>query len=490
MDENKEKELNATEDERLKQELEELAKTFQEELDKAKAEEAAKTETDDTENTENEGELIQELEDLEHIEEEEDEIPEKELCVCCGEKRRGTKKNPDSEYCYECEKALRHYPFELLNVIIPVLAVAFCLYGCYIFSNYMSIYTSAQQADKYVSQNKLYTAYSAYDTAVNKMKAKKVNGEMIYKRSLDCAYKSGEFLNSSVDTAVFKEWELKLPHLKSVYDIQRETLEMDATRAAIEGIIYQYDVENVEDLPYDKIIKEIEALTDEPAKMAPLIDGETEEEISTTTAYNIKVKRYNRPMILYYEFYLSVVCEKDIETQISFLEKIREESPEKTWLYAAMLGDLYNKSGKDTTEICKYMRSINSEDTGADVIEATALRIKGKYDESIEICNKFIDREDIYMYEFCRQKAICYLLKGDYSTAYKAAYEAYSQSTIPLTANLLMICSIATENTDVYDEIAELYAESEVDISEEVLAYKDGTMTLEQIFTKGDFDVA
>ena len=33
-----------------------------------------------------------------------DEEPsEAELCECCGEKRRGTKADPDSPYCEECD---------------------------------------------------------------------------------------------------------------------------------------------------------------------------------------------------------------------------------------------------------------------------------------------------------------------------------------------------------------------------------------------------
>lgn len=483
MDENKEKETGASQEELLKQELEELAKTFQEELDKAKAQEAERLEA--------EGELIQELEDVQALEEAEDEeIPEQELCECCGERRRGTKKNPDSPYCYNCEKALRHYPFELLNIIIPALAIAFCFYACYIFSNYSGVYTSAQLADKYASQNKLYTASAAYDTAAEKMQNKKINGEMVYKRAYECRYKSGMFADDAINTEVFKDWELKLPHMKTVYASYLESLEMDATQSAISAIFYEYGDEEFDKLPYDEIIKKIEALNDEPAKVLPLIDGETEEEISTTAPYNIKVQNYNRAMILYFEFYISAVCEKDYKTQISYLEKLREEFPEKTWIYAAMLGDLYNKTGKDINELYKQMKKVNEEDSTADVVKATSLRINGKYDEAMKLCDKFIDKEDTYGYEFMRQKAICCLLKNDYETAYKFAYEAYTMSTIPVTANTLMICSVKNNKLDTYEEVEKLFKESDMDISKEVLAVKDGSKSVEDIFMKGDFDAA
>lgn len=492
MDENKENKVNGAEDEQLKKELEELARVFQEELDKAKEEElSAQSKADGAEESPAGAELIQDLEDVQAVSREEDdeEIPEEELCECCGENRKGTKKNPDSPYCYECEKALRHYPFELINIIVPLIAIVFSLYCCYVFSNNIGIYTAAEEADKYVGENRLYTASSAYDIAIEKMKDEGVNGELVYKRAFDCAYKSGEFLSKDLDEDVFKKWELKLPHLKSVYKTKLEALEMQNTQSAITDIFYKYDTEDVKDLPYDKIIEEIEALIDAPAKEMPVYDGETGEEISTTSPYNIKVQNYNKPMILYYEFYIAVVCEKDIETQISFLEKIRDEYPEMTWIYGSVLGDLYNKANRSVSDLCRQIRAVNADDSSADVIEATSLRIKGDYDKSIEICNKFIDKEDTYAYEFLRQKSICYLLKGELDAAYKAAEEAYEQSAIPLTANLLLICSAATDNTDTYNEVAELFKQSDMDISKEILDYKDGKTSLEQIFTKGDFDV-
>ena len=214
MDENKENNVNSAEDEQLKKELDQLAKVFQEELDKAKAQEIdEESEARDGEEVFGGEGLIQDLEDVQtvsHDESETEEIPEEELCECCGEKRRGTKKNPDSPYCYECEKALRHYPFELLNVIIPLLIIALSLYCCYIFSDNIGIYAAVQQADKYVSEKKLYTASSAYDMAIEKMESGNINGELVYKRALDCSYKTGMFLNSDLKEDVFKTIKLCL----------------------------------------------------------------------------------------------------------------------------------------------------------------------------------------------------------------------------------------------------------------------------------------
>lgn len=490
MDENKEKNLdeNFDENERLKQELEELAKTFQEELDKAKEEEENRA------NAMNSSELIQELEDLEEIEEAEEEqaeeLTDENRCECCGEKRKGTKKNPDSPYCYECEKALRHYPFELLNLIVPMILVALCCYGVIIFGHNIDVYTSAQLADKYAKQGKLYTANAAYKMAADEMNEANVNGELIYKRLIENSYKAGT-TNEDLDaTEIFKSWELKLPYMKSIYDIYMESIEMDATQYAIQELFYKYDQEKIEDLDYDGLMAEIDELIEKTATPVPYYDGETEEEIKTTAPFDLKLQNYSKPMILYFKFYVASIYGKDFDTQIKFLEQIKEEYPEKTWLYGALLGDLYNKTGKDITELYDNMKKINNEDTTADVIKAGSLRINGKYDEAIKLCNKFIEKEDAYSYEFLRQKAICFMLQGQNKDAYSAAYSAYEQNAIPLTVNVLMIASIITDNEESYKELEKLYTDSDYTIPQEVIDFKDGKTTVEKIFTKGDFDVA
>lgn len=67
-------------------------------------------------------------------------------------------------------------------------------------------------------------------------------------------------------------------------------------------------------------------------------------------------------MVYYYEYYISVICNKDNDEQLKYLEKIKEEYPQYIWLYGSALGDLYAKTGKDVTEICDKIRSNNSED--------------------------------------------------------------------------------------------------------------------------------
>lgn len=489
MDDNKEKNSDDLmpdngNSEEIQNEMEELAKTFQQELDKAKQE--AK---EVAENPPEEPEIL--IQDLEEIPQdsvstdETEEIPEDELCQCCGEKRKGTSSNPNSDYCSECEKGLRHYPFDFLNIILALAVVAFAVYGCYVFADYSNIYSQAEKAEKYADQGKLYTAYQAYSTVANTMVTDKVNGEMIYKRSIENTMRMGGIGYISQLSTQFKTWELKLPHLKSVYNSFKFVQEFNVTSQDAYGIISKYETADPSEIPYDELMAQLDALE----TVAPTVQSSTDT-TTTTAPYNITASKYSKPMVLFVKYYLSTICGRDDAEAMGYLEEIWEETPDYTWLYGMMLGSLYAKNGKDVTELCTQLRTVNSEDTVSDIIEAVALRIKGDYDGCIEKCNKLISAEDGYTYEAYRQIALCKLATGDYSAAYDNANLAYQEyGTSIQICDTLALCSAAAGNEDTYNEIATLFSDNDLELSEEVTAFKAGTMTIEQIVSEGDFDV-
>ncbi|HAQ64144.1 MAG TPA: hypothetical protein DCR23_06755 [Ruminococcaceae bacterium] len=486
-----ETEVLSEEELRLKQEMEALARTFQEELDKAKAEEAQLAL--EKQEAEEEAEiLIQELEpetDGENI----DDIPEEELCECCGEKRRGTKSNPDSPYCPSCEKALRRYPFDLLSVLLVLIVVGFSFYTCICFADRTELYANSLQAKRYESNAKPASAYTSNAKAIEIMEKNKINGELVYKRAVETMFKLGSTEEISNYEDRFKTWEIKLPHLRKAYDVFKTNEEMTATQDKIYSLVAEIagnEITNPADLPYDEVMAKLDELENAQIVREPVeVDTENGEEF-VTSAYRNSAQTYNTSMINFFRFYFSAVCEKDYETQIKYLEKIKEDTPEYTWLYDSMLGDLYNKTGKDVTEYCDFLLKYNSENPVVYVIKTTSLRIQGKYDEAIELAQKYIDRNDTYAYEFLRQQALCYLMKGEYKNAYDAANSSYGLYGNTLqSVDTLALCSIASNNMSTYDELAKLLEENEVQFSDEVTAYKNGTLTLEDILTKGDFDV-
>lgn len=492
MDENKDKINNneaelSDEELRLKKEMEELARTFQEELDKAKAqeEELAREKQEELDI------LIQEIEDEDEDEEEDiSEIPEEELCECCGEKRRGTKQNPDSPYCQSCERGLRHYPFDFLNILLVLIFIALSLFACSNFAGRIRTYGKVGEADKYAKELKRESAVTAYNSAVQSLEDSSINAELVYSRQLQNLFAIGNIEEVPNFNTQFTEKELKLPHFKKVREIFKAYDGMSAARTIGYGYIYEYeDIENIEDLPYDELMKKLDAMVGAPIDTAA-IKEKTDEGLQVGgTPYGIKAETYDISMILFLKTYVSAMCNKDLDTQREFLEQIYKEKPEYTWIYAAMLGEIYLKQGKDITEICDRLRAVDAEDSVADLLTVIQFRIKGNYDESIKLAQKWIDKNDKYSYEFYRQQALCYLLKKDYNKAYSLANSANELNYTKQSYDTLALCCIATGNTSAFDEIAKLYDNYQIDFSENVLAYKDGKITIEDILTKGEFDV-
>ena len=117
------------------------------------------------------------------------------------------------------------------------------------------------------------------------------------------------------------------------------------------------------------------------------------------------------------------------------------------------------------------------------------LRTQGKYDESIKLAQTWIDKNDTYIYEFYRQQALCYLRKEEYRQAYGAASSATELNNSKQRYDTLALCCLANKNQTGFDEIKKMYDRYELDFSADVIAYRDGKISLKEILTQGDFDV-
>lgn len=483
-----------SEEQAIHDEMEDLAKVFQEELDRAKAEaaEVANTVPEEPEI------LIQGLDDLpnpaEEKAEDEEEEGERPLCACCEEHPAGTRENPDSPYCETCDTGLRHYPFDFVNILLVLAVLVFTFYGCYVFAGHTQVFTEVHKADSLAKQNKLYSALDAYSTAANTMVNQHINGELVYKREILVAYRLGGINMMQEPAENIKFWEMALPHFRSLRLALDEAESFLATVDAANAILAPYDTAKAEDIPYDDLIAQLDALKDE-AVTETTTEGVTDlqEETTTTEAagYTPKASKYNAAMLAFFKYQTALICEKDMATQLQFAEEIREYGEEYPWLYGAILGDLYARSGKDVEPICKILEADNVEDDTPALLRAIAKRMNGDYDGAIALCEEKLEAQSSLSSEFYRQEGLCYLLKGDYDTAYSQVNAGFQNSTYPSMqyCNTLALCAAAAGQTDAYNEVDELFQSSGYTISTEVANYKNGTATLESILLEGDYDV-
>lgn len=493
MDEQKKKSAGApdadaeVDNKALHEELEDLAKVFQEELNNAKADAQAEDTAAASEF------LIQELDDMPKAAQ--DDLPQEEiepeaLCECCGEQRRGTAKNPDSAFCEECDDGLRHYPFEWVNIILALAAVAFVFFGGYVFADHTPVFVAAKEADALVQEKKMDSALDAYAKAANLMIDNHINGELVYKREILVAYTVGYVNSLSEPAANIHGFEMSLPHFRSLKKALDDAENFMAAAQAVSNIISPYGYTAAADIPYDDLIAEIDKLKTATVTTTQAADGEEEATTTAINTYKTSATQYHPGMLAFYKYYVALMCEKDIQTQLTWLEEVRKEAPEHPWLYAAALGELYAKTGGDVESMCTLISDINAEDGTPTQLRALRLRVQGDYDASIALCEEGIAAGSEVSVELYRQESLCYLGKGDPQKAYEQANAAYQSGSLSVQlCQTLALCASAAGQDAAYTEIEELLTTNGYSVSAEVTGYRNGTLTLQQILTEGDYDV-
>ena len=196
-------------------------------------------------------------------------------------------------------------------------------------------------------------------------------------------------------------------------------------------------------------------------------------------------------MLSFYKYYVALLCKKDLETQIAFLEEIQTTAPDMVWLYAPLLAELYAKTDRDIEPMCQLMADCNAEDNSPALARVIRLRIQGQYEEAIALCDDTLAVSADLETEFYRQKALMLLVQGQYSEAYTIVNDVYENSSPSLlTVYTVALSAAAAGEETAYNEVIEMLTGYGYPIPAEVTGYKDGSVTMEQILCEGDYDIS
>ena len=232
MDDNKEKvsggQTPDVEAESLQQEMEDLARIFKEELDKTKKE---AEESLTIEEMEVEGYNPQTV-SKEKTKKKNDE----ELCEYCGEKVRGTEKNPKSPYCQDCEKLLEKCPYDYRGIVMMLLIACITVGAMFCFAVNMPIFSIMQKADKAAAENKTFTALIEYEKALEYVENKDTDNTFynLHEKRIELYFNFGNIdsVNYEIETYL-NENDLKLPLFKDTRKIVADIDAMEATSVII-----------------------------------------------------------------------------------------------------------------------------------------------------------------------------------------------------------------------------------------------------------------
>ncbi len=491
---------NTPENENYRDEMDELVRIFKEELSKAQ-EEAEETEDFDIDDVEVEGydPKTVSLDEKRRVV-----VDYDTYCDCCGERPRGTKKNPDSIFCEECEAILEKYPYDWKGLVSIVVILAVVILGVINFAIDTPAFSYMKKGDKNLKENNIYSAVSDYDMAEACIEEElRENYKNLYAKQIVAGYKANDmdmvknaftFLNNS---------KFFLFMQKDVSEIDAEMNLMQATTTLIQQHLEEYDITE-----YDKIIAELDSLS---GKIIYESDGYYMDE--TTVDYTPAGKGYiyDESWLNIYKYAAAQSNGKDDTVIIGYLEKAMGHTEYVDRIWKPVLASAYVSTGQyDKAEaLIQDIKNMNAEGIDYNLVMSMLYRYRDKdYQRAVDICvdglNSLAALEDGYNlvaqigYTLSMQKTLSLVMLGKYTEAYESAeecctYQMDSLETVESQSrDILAILALATKNNETFEELETEIKDSGdygIPFSQDVTDYKDGKITLEEIVMSGRYDL-
>ncbi len=456
----------------LNDELEKLAQTFKAELEKAQSM--------------TEEELIKQGIITPQYEDEEGAIPEDQLCVCCGEKRKDKSRGENYEYCNDCREAMKNYPFSAVNIFALVVTVALAILSVYSFSLDFIPYNTVKEANDYMKQDRLDSAISAYDGAISAFEDKEVTAKWLYLKTSELLFDTmPSGVNSMTDIVArldkaLSETESKMPIYAKYANLRDETLVLYGTMQSFYEIVNneEYaDFENMSDDLYKQAMTEIGSIIDTEVAVVSK-DGEKTKKLPASEA----VVRFCQYMYAY--------SAGNYNDAYLYMNKVYEAESSYLWLYAYELG-IVELQGGDYEKAELYadaILNVNIESGDGYALKSSIARMTGKADEAIELADKGLEY-DSSSSELKRLKVMAYVTKDDFENAKKIADEAIADGSYGLFHMTAIVVENELGNDDTVKSYIEEMEENEITVTERLQEYLDGKITAKQLFTEGTGDV-
>ena len=530
MKKDKEKMLNGQEEQNYRDEMDELARIFKEELDKAVAEAEDASDFEDIDKVEVEGYNPKEVAVEEKTEKQEKskkkekkQYLEEELCDCCGERPRGTKKNPDSIFCEECEAILEKYPYDWKGILTAVVVIGFMLYSLIMFIGEVPVFANAVRGDQALKDGKIYTALYKYEMAFTHLAnnddielAQEYKG--LFAKHIMAQYRANAINDVWAESeAFFTKKELNMPWYKDIKAAYEETERATISKEAVYGIhLAEYDDVNItkEDIAkdYDKIIAIIDGLSGKKVyEKNGMYYDETQADFKPDGTETVYV--YDEAILSLCKYTVAIASEKSPDVVAAHLEEIGTIPTCMSEFIKTNLAVAYARMGKyvEAEKLANELRANNCETNSYYYVMSMVYRYRDKdYNKAVQTCvdglmmlsslnnaetiicieGKYLSMQKTLAYKNAYDSANEYL---EYENAYQTEVLGYSESQVtftPAAYDLYIMLAIQTNDTEVvesYDkEIEELGDDAFV--YEHITSYRNGEMTLEEIVMTGRYD--
>lgn len=487
-----------------REEMEELARIFKEELDKAREESEETVETEENQEYEVEGYAITMGESKPK-----EELTEDELCECCGERPRGTEKNPSSPFCSECEAILEKYPYDWKGAVAAILTVFVTIVAVISFATNVPIFSYMIEGEKAYNEHNLLSAFQKYNKALSHINEEDDGKYLnLYEKRILLNYDLVD-MDSVVSDAgkYFSETAKKMPMYKDVAEIEKQLISMQATVLVIQDVLGAYA--DVTDHNYDEIMGKLDALSGKKIYVKGS-EYHLEGEEGFTPTGKEEIYTCDDAWINMYKYSLVQYAGKDDKVIAEYLSKAAEGSDYLAKLVNPLLSATYVGIGEyeKAEALAKEIREDNKESVDYHMVVSMLSRYRDKdYQKGIDTCISGLNMlasipdGDDYIpqmgYILSMQKTLNYIMLKDYKSAYASAKECYSYqaetySISVQVRDMYAMLALQTGDTETFktleEEIKE-YGEEASGFSSDVKNYRDGKVTLQELAMSGGYDL-
>lgn len=490
-----------------REEMEELARIFKEELQKAVQDSQEAAEIDDLDKIEVEGYDPKAV----SLDESRQPAQESELCECCGERPRGTKKNPDSVFCEQCEAILEKYPYDWKGIVAVVAMLGIVITALVYFASQVPLFSKMKLGDSALAENKVYTAMTKYDEAVNCIDEEDLSDYYgLFAKRIKAEYKLIDMSTALSECEEYiPESVMKLPSFRGISKIYDEIRIMQGSAFVIQDALAEYET-----VEFDEIVSALDALS---GKKIYEKNGSYYPE--TDTEYTPDGSEFvfvcDEGWLNLYRYSAAIYSEQDEELLIDYLEKAADGSEYLQRLVYPLLASTYVGTGNyDKAEsLALTIKEHNAEGVDYYMIKSMLARYRDSdYEAGIKYCDEGLDMlsslangEDIMQqlgYILSIQKSLNLVMQAEQLSgsartdklkeALDFAGDAYSYSGTVQARDFYAIVSLAVDNTEVYDALSEEieeYGDDSIAFSDHVTDYKDGKISLTEIAMSGRYDL-
>lgn len=402
----------------------------------------------------------------------EEEAFDENLCYCCQKNPRSLERGEDYLYCEECRERMKHRPVRWYMIPVILLMIAAVALSGYTMRGVVSDYANQAAAHKLILQNHPVEGLNQYFELYNAG----VSSKPMVKQMIRSLWEFGYIQNVQSLLSSFSSDEIESD--RTLSKINEKLTAFNTTADAAYAIIADYETKPADEIPFDDLMAQFEAL----------LDG-TAAQDATDTA---EAEAYEPMIVYYYQFYLAKICNRDAQTQLEYLNRMKDSgSSDYRWLYYPELAKCLGETGDydQAFALCDEMLKDNLDDASVYATRAALYRRQQNYDAALTEITAGLELSADNP-ELLRQRAIVYLLQGDTANAKTDAEAAFNASATVNTSNVLAVVCYAIGDTTAFDEIVSFLESYDTQLSTRTQSYVDGEITLEQLFLEGSADVA